>query len=77
MQTLRPPQTLRERPQRLSCSSTLRTIRPSPGEAGPGDSAPSTFRVSHGELVRLSWGGGETCLCSGGDRLLGRWLQQS
>lgn len=66
MRTLTPPQTLPECQRRSSFSLTLRTIHPSLEGAGPGDSAPSSFLVSCGGPVRLSWGKGSTGLCSRG-----------
>lgn len=49
METPTPPQTLQECQQRLLFSLTPRTTHPSLEGAGPGDSAPSSFLVSHGD----------------------------
>ena len=49
VQTVTPLQALTGCQQRLSFSLTLRTTHPSQEGPGPGDSAPLSFLVSHGE----------------------------
>lgn len=71
MWILTPPQTLPECQRRSWFSLTLRTIHPSLGGAGPEDSAPSSFLVSRGGPVRLSWGKAAGQVASAALRLWG------